>query len=178
VDCLQLDIPASSIRLCYQQDPRNIKDRHTTRLATLITVGFAEELLVLARLIISRQFNSPPRSGVKADGKLLHIIPYSSGTYPIIASLSNDVSIQAQDDGLTLSTIKFTGLAYFQTVFAEETIIDLDYRFRVQLKCGRGWGGGGLLDLSVAMVLVVSVVYRYDSGLVIGVVVIDGGRPV
>jgi hypothetical protein len=64
------------------------EERHTTRLATLITVGFAEELLVLARLVISRQFNSTPRSGIKADGKLPHIIPYSSGAYPIIASLS------------------------------------------------------------------------------------------
>jgi hypothetical protein len=49
--------------------------------------------------------------------------------------------MEAPDDGLTLSTIKFTGLAYFQTVFAEETIVDLDYGFRVRLSAERGGVG-------------------------------------
>ena len=63
-----LGIPASSIRLYYQQGLRGTMERHTTRLAALITVGFTEELLILGRLVISRQFNRTPRSRVKAGG--------------------------------------------------------------------------------------------------------------
>lgn len=63
-----LDIPASSIRLSDQQGVRGTMERHTTRLATLITMGFTEELLILGRLVISRQFNRTPRSRVKAGG--------------------------------------------------------------------------------------------------------------
>jgi len=35
-------------------------------------------------------------------------------------------------DRHTLSTIKFTGLAYFQTVFTEQTVVDLDYGVRAE----------------------------------------------
>lgn len=80
--------------------------------------------------------------------------------------------------GLTLSTVKLAVLAYLESVFAEQAVVDLDYRRQVQfirslcegvteqweIEMGSsGWGGAGernqtryVLDLSVAMVLSVS----------------------